>query len=74
MTLYIPSELNSQKKFINANTKIENLLINLNELRSKLWNSPKKINDISKEITSFEKDDSIEKWIKALPFTLALIL
>ena len=74
MTLYIPSELNSQKKFVNANTKAENLLINLNELRSKLWNSPKKINDISKEITSFEKDDSIEKWIKALPFPLASIL
>ena len=74
MTLFIPSELNSQKKFINANTKIENLQINLNELKNNLWNSPKKIIDISKEITSFEKDDSIEKWIKALPFPLASIL
>ena len=35
MTLYIPPELNSQKKFISANTKIENLLINLNELKLK---------------------------------------
>jgi len=74
MTLFIPSELNDQKKFIKANTKIENLLINLNELKSDLWNSPKKINDISEEITSFEKDDSVEKWIKALPFPLASIL
>lgn len=72
--LYLTSDLDEQNKIINANTRIENLLIKINELKSNLWDKPKKLNDTSDEITLFEKDESIEKWIKSLPFPLASIL
>ena len=74
MMLFIPTEQENQKKFIVANTKIQNLLIGINELKSNLWNEPKKIDEISRDIKSFEKDDTIDKWIKTLPFPLASIL
>ena len=74
ITLFIPAKLSDQHNFINANSKIENLLINLKDLKNNLWFSPKKILDISNEIKEFEKDNSVEKWIKSLPFPLASIL
>jgi len=74
MMLFIPTEQENQKKFIEANTKIQNLLISINELKSNLWNQPKKVDEISQNIKSFEKDETIDKWIKTLPFPLASIL
>ena len=73
MPLYIP-DFQSQIKLIEVNNKIENISLAINELKENLWNRPSQVKQIEKEISQFEKDNSIEKWLDNLPFPISSIL
>ena len=73
LLLFIP-EYQQQIKLIKVNNKIENISLAINELKEELWNRPNLVDKIDKEISSFEKDNSIEKWLDNLPFPISSIL
>ncbi len=73
LPLFIP-QYQEQIKLIKVNNKIENISLAINELKEKLWNRPSLVDKIDKEISSFEKDNSIEKWLDNLPFPISSIL
>jgi len=71
--LFIP-DLETQLNIVNTNNRIEQLALNINGLKIKLWKQPKTIASIHKELLSFEKDDKIELWIDTLPFPISAVL
>jgi hypothetical protein len=73
LSVFIP-DLETQLKVISTNNKIEQLALNINDLKTKLWKQPKSIKSINKVLSSFENDDKIEDWIDTLPFPIATIL
>ena len=73
LPLFIP-KYQEQIKLIEVNNKIENLSLAINELKEELWNRPSLVEKIDKEISAFEKDNSIEKWLDNLPFPISSIL
>jgi len=74
LNTYIP-DLETQLNIVKTNNKIEQISLNLNDLRTKLWKQPKTILDsINKELQRFENEDKIELWIDTLPFPISSIL
>ena len=73
LPLFIP-QYQDQIKVIEVNNKIENISLAINELKEELWNRPSFVDKIDKEISAFEKDNSIEKWLDNLPFPISSIL
>lgn len=73
LPLFIP-QYQDQIKLIEVNNKIENISLAINELKEELWNRPSLVDKIDKEISAFEKDNSIEKWLDNLPFPISSIL
>ena len=73
LPLFIP-QYQEQIKLIKVNNKIENISLEINELKEELWNRPSLVDKIDKEISSFEKDNNIEKWLDNLPFPISSIL
>lgn len=73
LTLFIP-KYQEQIKLIEVNNKIENISLATNELKEELWNRPSLVGKIDKEISAFEKDNSIEKWLDNLPYPISSIL
>lgn len=71
--LFIPDYQN-QLKLIDVDNKIDKIRLELNELKDNLWRRPKMVNEIDKEISEFEKDNSLEKWLDMMPFPLSSIL
>lgn len=71
--LFIPSYKN-QISLLEVNNKIENISLAVSELKLELWEKPQLLNKIDKEISAFEKDNSIEKWLDNLPFPISSIL
>ena len=72
-SVFIP-DLETQLNIVNTNNKIEQLVLNINSLKIKLWKQPKGIASINKDLSSFEKDDKIEFWIDILPFPISAVL
>ncbi|MBA7515106.1 hypothetical protein ES705_07144 [subsurface metagenome] len=73
ISVYIPN-LETQLNIVETSNKIEQLALNISDLKTKLWKQPKAINSINEELLSFEKDDKIELWIDTLPFPISSIL
>lgn len=73
LPLFIP-EYQEQIKLIEISNKIENISLAISELREELWNCPNLVDKIDKEVSSYEKDNSIEKWLDSLPFPISSIL
>lgn len=73
LPLFIPP-YQEQIKLIEVNNKIENISLAINELKEELWNRPSLVDKVDKEISSYEQDNSIEKWLDNLPFPISSIL
>ncbi len=73
VNVYIPN-LETQLNIVEINNKIEQLALNISNLKTKLWKQPKDINSIKKELISLKKNDKIDLWIDSLPFPISSIL
>jgi hypothetical protein len=71
--VYIPP-LEVQTKTAEAQTKIHNLGNELQELQSRLWSEPRKIDSTIRTIDRFTKEERFTDWLDTLPFPLASIL
>ena len=71
--IYLPT-LGIQRKVVNTQSKITDKITQLNSLKSELWNFPENVDTIMFSLESFNEEDTLENWMKYLPFPLASIL
>ena len=73
MVVYLP-DLNTQRKTVEADLHMEMLAGELNELREKLWASPRKLKETVSNLHRVNHEDRFTDWLDTLPFPLASIL
>lgn len=73
LRIFLP-EQPRQLATVEANTRIQNLLNELGELRDRLWRRPAELEEVSESLAALEKGDSLIDWLDQLPFPLASIL
>jgi hypothetical protein len=72
-TIFLP-DLSTQVELIKIDSKIQQFLIKLDELKRNLWKKPNDFKSITKELNNLNKEDNIESWIDKLPFPISSIL
>lgn len=72
-TFFLP-ELALQRDLLRCHREINLLAGQLDELKAKLWSSPRKLPDIQNELRQMHREDRFEDWVDSLPFPIASIL
>jgi hypothetical protein len=62
-----------QLAMINAQSLIANQRAHLAALEASIWQSPQRIESVTRELTRLNEEDSFEDWAETLPFPLASI-
>jgi hypothetical protein len=63
-----------QGQVIEADTSLRDLATDVENLRKQLWGRPAQVEKIRKSIKRVNREDSLDEWLKTLPFPLASIL
>jgi hypothetical protein len=63
-----------QSQVIEADTSLRDLATDVENLRKQLWGRPAQVEKIQKSIKRVNREDSLDEWLKTLPFPLASIL
>lgn len=73
MQLFLPS-IERQSEVLDTNTRVTNLVSELRELESRLWNTPHRSATILTALDKVNREDRFTDWLDSLPFPLASIL
>lgn len=71
--LFLP-EVATQTELLGIDTKIKEMATQLDSLQRRLWNQPKRIADVKRDLGNINRDDGFKTWTENLPFPLASIL
>jgi len=71
--LHLP-DVKIQSELIDINSKIDQFIFRLEELKRNLWKRPIRYSLIAKELKSINKEEKLEHWIDTLPFPISSIL
>lgn len=63
-----------QQKIVESQRNISELVLGLEKLEKRLFETPYEVNKIEKQIIKLDRKESFENWIEVLPFPLASIL
>jgi hypothetical protein len=66
--------LRVQTQVIESDTSLRDLATDVENLRKQLWGSPAQVEKIQKAIKRVNREESVDEWLKTLPFPLASIL
>lgn len=72
-TLYLPP-LKDQKDAIEALGTIDRFRAELSELEARIWDRPRKADQVVEGLTRINREERFEGWVESLPFPLASIL
>lgn len=67
-------DLATQAELIDADNKIQQFTLRLDELKRNLWKHPKGYKSILKELKTINQEEKLENWIDNLPFPISSIL
>lgn len=67
-------DLSTQAELIEVDSKIQQFIFRLDELKRNLWKQPKNYKSISKELKTINQEEKLENWIDKLPFPISSIL
>lgn len=67
-------DFDTQIALESVNNKIDTILLQLHEMKSSLWNFPKKLQEISKQLVTINNEETLTTWINKLPFPISSIL
>lgn len=71
--LFLP-ELKEQIRLLETDSKVQDLISELTEIRDRLWSQPRKLNSTINEVKKVNKEERFKDWLDNLPFPLASIL
>jgi hypothetical protein len=67
-------DLSVQSTVIEAETRLQDLATDVDNLRKKLWDRPAQVAKIIKATNAVNREETFDEWLKTLPFPLASIL
>ncbi|MFC2000379.1 class I SAM-dependent methyltransferase [Chloroflexota bacterium] len=73
MRLFLPDR-DTQLTTIENSSRIDDLINELRELRHRLWNQPRQIDETLNSVKLVNREDRFTEWLETLPFPLASIL
>lgn len=72
-TFYLPPR-QTQLEIVACDSELNAARSRLTELSDRLWQSPQQVEEITAELQSAQREDTVEQWIDSLPFPLASVL